>query len=53
MKVLVNREIDKGVKGYVEWDGRDEEGNKVTNGVYFYRLEAGRYNSSKKMVYVR
>jgi hypothetical protein len=26
--------------GHVEWDGRDEEGDKVANGVYLYKIKA-------------
>jgi len=35
------------------WDGRDLLGNKVPSGVYFYRLEAPSFSSTKKMVVVR
>jgi photosystem II stability/assembly factor-like uncharacterized protein len=34
----------------IRWDGRDNKGNKVVNGVYFYRLEAGEFTVTKKMV---
>jgi hypothetical protein len=41
--------------GYYEanWDGRDEEGALVENGVYFYRLESGDFTSTKKMVLLK
>jgi len=32
------------------WDGRDSGGTQVTSGVYFYRLEAGDYKATRKMV---
>jgi hypothetical protein len=32
------------------WNGCDEQGKKVPNGVYFYRLEAGDFRVTKKMV---
>lgn len=35
------------------WDGRDLLGNKVPSGVYFYRLDAPSFSSTKKMVVVR
>ncbi len=37
----------------VNWDGRDLLGSKVPSGVYFYRLEAPSFSSTKKMVVVR
>ncbi|MFQ6031376.1 MAG: T9SS type A sorting domain-containing protein [Candidatus Zixiibacteriota bacterium] len=36
----------------VRWDGKDEGGNQVTSGVYFYRLEAGEFTATKKMVLI-
>jgi hypothetical protein len=37
----------------VRWDGRDENGNEVASGVYFYKLQAGDFTQTKKMVLVR
>jgi len=39
--------------GSVTWDGRDNNGKAVTNGVYIYRLEAGDYKATKKMVVIK
>jgi hypothetical protein len=39
---------------YVElWDGRDADGRAVASGVYFYRLDAGAYSRTLKMVLAR
>ncbi|MBD3342365.1 MAG: T9SS type A sorting domain-containing protein [Candidatus Lokiarchaeota archaeon] len=35
------------------WDGTDDVGNSVSSGIYLYRLEAGKYVKSNKMVMVR
>ncbi|MCH7761985.1 T9SS type A sorting domain-containing protein [candidate division TA06 bacterium] len=35
------------------WDGRDSSGREVSSGVYFYRLTAGDYTSTKKLVLLR
>jgi hypothetical protein len=35
------------------WDGRDSEGRPVRSGVYFYRLEAGSFAATRKMVVIR
>lgn len=37
----------------VTWDGTNENGEHVSSGVYFYRLMAKKYISSKKMLYVK
>ena len=34
----------------VYWDGTDTEGNQVASGVYLYRLKAGNFVDSKKMI---
>jgi hypothetical protein len=35
------------------WDGRDDAGQPVGSGVYFYRLEAGSFSATQKLVVVR
>ena len=37
----------------VKWDGTNNGGRKVASGVYFYRIEAGKYNRTRKMVLLR
>jgi hypothetical protein len=37
----------------ITWNGLDDQGRKVASGVYFYRLEAGRFSQTHKMVIVR
>jgi hypothetical protein len=34
----------------VIWDGKDDEGNRVSNGVFFYCLDAGEFTATRKMV---
>jgi len=37
----------------VEWNGRDDAGNPVGSGVYFYKLKSGNQVTTKKMVLVK
>jgi len=34
----------------VLWDGRDDNGVKLSSGVYFYRIDAGEFTRTKKMI---
>ncbi|MBI4725929.1 T9SS type A sorting domain-containing protein [candidate division TA06 bacterium] len=45
---------DKKMGSYeVVWNGRDETGNKVSNGIYLYRLVANDQSQTKKVVVLR
>ncbi len=52
VKTLVDEPKSPGVY-YQTWDGKDEQGNKVSSGIYFYQLRAGSYNETKKMVLLK
>jgi len=52
VRTLVDYELPAGFQE-IGWDGRDESGNSVASGVYFYRLATGRYTGTRKMVMLR
>jgi uncharacterized delta-60 repeat protein len=37
----------------VQWDGKNDKGEQLASGVYFYQLKAGEYTYSKKMVLLK
>ncbi|MBI1928954.1 hypothetical protein HYR99_32500 [Candidatus Poribacteria bacterium] len=43
--------LEKGRAAY--WDGRNQAGERVTSGTYFYRFQAGDFVSLKKMVLLK
>ena len=52
VKTLVSGQAGAGPHT-VKWDGRDNSGNKVSSGIYFYRLQAGNKDLTKKLVILR
>ena len=34
----------------IYWDGKNESGEQVTSGVYFYHLSAGEFAATRKML---
>ena len=52
IKVLVNRYEDAGFKS-VWWDARDNMGRDVSAGVYIYKIEAGEFVETRKMVLLK
>ena len=52
VRTLVNETRGAGAHD-VQWDGRDDAGVTVGSGVYFYRLSAGSFTESRKMVMLK
>lgn len=52
VRTLVDETIPAGTYR-LTWDGKDSEENKVSSGVYLYRIQAGDYVNTKKMVLLK
>lgn len=52
VKTLVNGFQDAGYKSII-WDGTNDKGISVSSGVYIYKIVAGGFNDSKKMLIMR
>jgi len=52
VRTLIDKDMEAG-QHKVIWDGKNQKGETVASGIYFYRLEAGDYVSVKKMGLVK
>jgi len=52
VKTLVNETKAQG-NHTVNWNGTDDNGTKVSGGVYLYRMSSGKYTSTKKMIMLK
>ncbi len=52
VKTLVNEKQAIGQKTVI-WDGRDNQGRTIGSGIYFCRLQAGAYEQSKKLIWLK
>jgi hypothetical protein len=52
VRTLADEPMAPGVHHKV-WDGRDDQGNQVASGIYFYRLRAGDFQHTRKMVLMK
>ena len=52
IRTLVDRPYQAGFHS-VRWDGKDNLGNPVSSGIYFYQIKAGKYVQVKKMSLLR
>jgi len=52
VKTLLDDDVDGGVRNVV-WDGRDERGNRVGSGVYFYEMRTANTVLTRTMVHLK
>jgi flagellar hook assembly protein FlgD len=52
VKDLVSEEMDAGVYS-VAWDGRDNFGKEVPSGMYMYKMNAGSFSQTRKMMLLK
>ncbi|MDP4196195.1 MAG: alpha-amylase family glycosyl hydrolase [Bacteroidota bacterium] len=52
IKTLINQQQNSG-SYHVEWKGDNNQGMKVSGGLYLYRLESGNYVSTRKMMLIK
>lgn len=52
VKILVNSHQEAGYKS-IRWDGTNDRGEPVSAGMYLYRIRAGQYVETKKMVMLK
>ena len=52
VKVLKSAQQSPG-RYTVQWNGTDKSGQRVANGVYIYSIQAGKYKSSGKMLFLK
>lgn len=49
---LVNAEMNAGMH-QLQWNGKDDNGNSVSSGIYYYRMKSGKFSSTRKMVLMK
>ncbi|MCF8306329.1 MAG: T9SS type A sorting domain-containing protein [Ignavibacteriales bacterium] len=52
VKTLLNSDLTRGYHSLV-WNGDNDAGSKVSSGAYLYKVTAGNYSETKKMVLLR
>lgn len=52
VRTLVNEVVEPGEYSFF-WQGLDDHGKELSSGVYFYRLRAGNFVATRKMVIVK
>ena len=52
VRTLVNKDMEAGAHQVI-WNGTDDDGNGIASGIYYYKMNSGKFTSSKKMVLMK
>ena len=49
----MNLDAKRAGEHQIDWDGYDHNGTRCAPGVYLYKLRAGKFSSSRKMIMLK
>ena len=52
IKNLINHKVPSG-KSSIQWNAKDNDGQLVSSGIYFYVMKAGDYQMTNKMIFLK
>ncbi|MCK5788010.1 MAG: T9SS type A sorting domain-containing protein, partial [Chlamydiia bacterium] len=52
VKTLINEHMEIGNHTLV-WEGTNDNNQKVSSGIYFYKMKSANYSSTKKMILMK
>ncbi len=53
VKTLMENQFYNAGRHRLIWDGTDNYGNRVASGVYIYKIKAGKFEASRKMLFIK
>jgi flagellar hook assembly protein FlgD len=52
VREIVNEDLNAGMYTY-KWMGENQNGGRVSAGMYFYQIQAGSFNKTRKMILLK